>query len=52
MILAPRACYRLTGSLLAAAAPVVAWFGVSVWFVLSRNALIGVPLTVDQGSGG
>ena len=35
MILAPRACYGLTGSMLAAAAPVVSWFGVSVWLVLS-----------------
>jgi hypothetical protein len=49
MILAPRACYGLTGSMLAAAAPVVSWFGVSVWIVLSRNALINLPLTVYQG---
>ena len=34
MILAPRACYRLTGSLVAALLPVAAWFGVSVWLVL------------------
>ena len=49
MILAPRACYGLTGSMLAAAAPVVSWFGVSVWLVLSRNALINLPVTVYQG---
>ena len=50
MILAPRACYRLTGSLAAAAAPVVVWFAVSVWIVLSYNALLPkVPLTVVQG---
>jgi hypothetical protein len=49
MILAPRACYALTGSMLAVAAPVVSWFGVSVWLVLSRNALINLPVTVYQG---
>jgi hypothetical protein len=49
MILAPRACYGLTGSMLAAVAPVVSWFGVSVWLVLSRNALINLPVTVYQG---
>jgi hypothetical protein len=48
MILAPRACYRLTGSMVAAVAPVVSWFGVSVWLVLSRNALINLPVTVYQ----
>lgn len=50
MILAPRTCYRLTGSMLAALLPVVAWFGVSVWVVLSYNRLLPtVPLTVIAG---
>ena len=49
MILGPRACYRLTGSMPAAVAPVVSWFGVSVALVLSRNALINLPVTVYQG---
>ena len=49
MILAPRACYGLTGSMVAAAAPVVSWFGVTVWLVLSRNALINLPITVYEG---
>ncbi len=50
MILAPRACYRLTGSLAAAVAPVLAWFAVSVWFVLKHNALMpALPLTVIAG---
>ena len=50
MILAPRACYRLTGSVLAALLPVAAWFGVSVWLVLSRNTIMpGLPLTVIAG---
>jgi len=46
----PRACYRLTGSLLAAFLPAAAWFGVSVWLVLTRNAILGgVPFTVATG---
>ena len=50
MVLAPRACYRLTGSLAAAVAPVVTWFAVSVWFVVTYNSLLPtVPLTVVQG---
>ncbi len=50
MIVAPRACYRLTGSPAAAAAPVAVWFAVSVWIVLSYNSLLPrVPLTVIQG---
>jgi hypothetical protein len=50
MILAPRACYRLTGSLAAALAPVLTWFAVSVWFVLKHNPVLPtVPLTVVQG---
>ena len=49
MILGPRACYGLTGSMPAALAPVVSWFGVSVWLVLSRNALINLPVTVYLG---
>jgi len=50
MILAPRACYRLTGSVVAAVLPVAAWFGVSVWLVLSRNTMMpGLPLTVIEG---
>jgi hypothetical protein len=48
MILGPRACYGLTGSMPAAIAPVVSWFGVSVALVLSRNALINLPVTVYQ----
>jgi hypothetical protein len=50
MILAPRACYRLTGSMLAAAAPVAAWFGVTVWLVLQRNPMmLSQALSVVQG---
>ncbi|MET0866146.1 MAG: hypothetical protein ABWZ98_17575 [Nakamurella sp.] len=50
MILAPRACYALTHSLVAAALPVLTWFGVSVWITLSRNALMPtVSLTVING---
>ena len=50
MILAPRACYRLTGSLAAAVAPVLVWFAVSVWFVLKYNSVMPtVPLTVIAG---
>ena len=59
MILAPRACYRLTGSLIAALLPVVAWFGVTVWLVVARNsligatdaagALVGLPVSVSAG---
>jgi len=50
MILAPRACYRLTGSLVAALLPVAAWFAVSVWLVLARNSLMGgLPVTVING---
>lgn len=40
MILGPRACYRLTGSMLAAVLPVAAWFVVSVWLVLQRNPMM------------
>ena len=50
MVLGPRACYRLTGSLAAAAAPVLVWFAVSVWFVLKYNSVLPtVPLTVVRG---
>lgn len=59
MILAPRACYRLTGSLIAALLPVAAWFSVSVWLVLARNSLmgatdgagvlVGLPVSVING---
>lgn len=46
----PRACYRLTGSLLAAFLPAAAWFGVSVWLALARNDILGgVPFTVGTG---
>ena len=49
MILAPRACYGLTGSAVAAALPVAAWFGVSVWLVLARNSLMPeLPVSVYQ----
>ena len=50
MILAPRACYGLTGSLVAAALPVASWFVVSVWLVLLRNPMMqGQPVSVAQG---
>ena len=50
MILAPRACYRLTGSMFAAVLPVLAWFGVTVWLVLQRNPLmLSQALSVVQG---
>ncbi len=50
MVLAPRACYRLTGSFVAALLPVAAWFGVSVWLVLLRNPMMrSVAVTVVQG---
>jgi hypothetical protein len=50
MILAPRACYRLTDSFVAAALPVAAWFAVSVWLVLLRNPMMpSVAVTVVQG---
>ena len=46
----PRACYRLTGSLPSAFLPAAAWFGVSVWLVLTRNAILGgVPFAVATG---
>jgi len=49
MILAPRACYGLTGSAVAAALPVAAWFGVSVCLVLAHNSLMPeLPVTVYQ----
>ena len=50
MIMAPRACYRLTGSLFAALLPVLAWFGVCVVLVLKTNRMMPqVPLTVVEG---
>jgi hypothetical protein len=50
MILGPRTCYRLTGSMAAALLPVAAWFGVCVWVVLSYNRILPtVPLTVISG---
>jgi hypothetical protein len=50
MVAAPRACYALTGSLIAAALPVLTWFGVSVWITLSTNTLMPtVSLTVING---
>lgn len=50
MIAAPRACYALTRSMIAAVLPVAAWFAVSVWLVLTRNPIMpGVPLTVVEG---
>jgi hypothetical protein len=50
MVAAPRACFALTGSLLAAALPVLTWFGVSVWITLSTNSLMPtVSLTVVNG---
>jgi len=50
MVAAPRACYALTGSLLAAVLPVLTWFAVSVWITLSRNALMPtVSFTVING---
>ncbi len=50
MITAPRACYALTGSILAAALPAITWLGVSVWITLSTNSLMPtVSLTVING---
>lgn len=50
MILAPRACFGLTGSMAAAALPVVAWFGLTVWLVLARNPMmLTQALSVVQG---
>lgn len=50
MILAPRACYRLTGSFWAAVLPVVVWFVVSVWLVLQRNPMmLSQALSVVNG---
>ena len=50
MILAPRAAYRLTGSMLAAVLPVVAWFGTTVWLVLHRNPMmLSQALSVVNG---
>ena len=50
MILAPRLCYRLTGSMAAALLPVLLWFGLTVWVVLSRNGIMPTrPLTVSAG---
>ncbi|HEY5877280.1 MAG TPA: hypothetical protein VIU11_00115 [Nakamurella sp.] len=50
MILAPRTCYRLTGSLVAAWLPVASWFITSVWLVLLRNPMMqGQPVSVAQG---
>jgi hypothetical protein len=43
MILAPPACYRLTGSFVAAVLPVASWFVVSVWLVLLRNPMMRGP---------
>jgi len=46
----PRTCYRLTDSLVAAVLPAAAWFCVSVWLVLTRNAILGgVPFAVGTG---
>jgi len=50
MILAPRACYRLTGSFVAALLPVSSWFVVTVWLVLLRNPMMtSQAVTVIQG---
>jgi hypothetical protein len=50
MILTPWLCYRLTGSLLAALLPVVVWFGVSLWIVLSYNTIMpNRPLSIRAG---
>ena len=50
MVLAPRACYWLTGSIVSAVLPVAAWAGVSVWLVLRDNPVMpGLPLTVIHG---
>ena len=50
MIVAPRLCYRLTGSMAAALLPVLLWFGLTVWVVLSRNGIMPTrPLTVSAG---
>ncbi|WP_188939695.1 hypothetical protein [Nakamurella endophytica] len=39
VVVLPRWCLALTGSLLMAAAPVVAWFAVTAWTALQRNPL-------------
>ncbi|WP_420123595.1 hypothetical protein [Nakamurella sp.] len=50
MVLAPRAAYRLTGSMAAAVLPVLVWFGVTVWLVLTRNPMMrSQALSVVQG---
>ncbi len=50
MIIGPRTAYRLTGSLVAALLPVLAWFGVTVWMTLNRNDVMPTaPLTVTSG---
>jgi hypothetical protein len=50
MVLGPRTAYRLTGSLIAALLPVLAWFGVTVWMTLNRNDIMPTaPLTVTSG---
>ncbi len=50
MILAPRACYRLTGSFIAAVLPVAGWFVATVWLVLLRNPMMPTQaVSVVQG---
>jgi hypothetical protein len=46
----PRLAYRLTGRMLAAALPVLAWFVVTIWLFLSHNALyINAPVAWQSG---
>ncbi len=50
MVVGPRVCFALTRSLLAAAAPVLTWFGVSVWLALIRNPVMPeLPVSVVTG---
>ena len=50
MIVGPRTAYRLTGSMLAAFLPAVAWLVVSVWLTLNRNdVMLTAPVTVTSG---
>ena len=50
MAVAPWLCYRLTGSMLAALLPVLVWFGVSLWIVLSYNSIMpNRPLSIRAG---
>lgn len=50
MAIAPWLCYRLTGSLFAALLPVLLWFGLTLWIVLSHNPIMpNRPLSIRAG---